>query len=158
MAQRAAAANVSMAQLVDESAGGNAAGEVLQAKVAEVKHVPTQIERDSDQESLRKIRARYGSRAQTLINALLAFDAYFRWWYPFKKSIPFMAPMEVREQRALENCRAAIDMHEIYERISINNHGSYLPHGATFKVSRDILLVGDVWAVGQRGAVEGCRV
>ena len=157
-----------MAQLVDERAtgsvgdaagtAGDAAGEVQQATPAGVRYVPTQMELASDQEALHKIRARHGSRAQTLINALLAFDAYFRWWYPFKKSIPFLAPMEQREQRALENCRAAIDMHEIYERISINNHGSYLPHGATFKVSRDILLVGDVWAVGQRGAVEGCRV
>ena len=39
-------------------------------------------------------------------------------------------------------------MHEIFERISINNHGSYLPHAAIYKISRDILLVGDIWAFG----------
>ena len=40
----------------------------------------------------------------------------------------------------------AIDMHEIFERVSIRNHGSFLPHGAIFKVTQDILEVGDVWA------------
>ena len=120
---------------------------VLQATAA-VQHVPTQVERNANQSALRTIRARYGSRAQTLINALLAFDAYFAWWFPLKRSIPFMAPQEVRVSRALDNCRLAIDMHEIFERVAINNHGSFLPHGAIFKVSRDILLVGDVWACG----------
>ena len=38
-------------------------------------------------------------------------------------------------------------MHEIYERVSIRGHASFLPHGALFKTTRDILLVGDVWAV-----------
>ena len=37
-------------------------------------------------------------------------------------------------------------MQEMFERISIHNHGSFLPHGAVFKVTRDILEVGDVWA------------
>ena len=41
----------------------------------------------------------------------------------------------------------AIDMQEITERVSIRNHGSFLFHGAVYKVSRDILAVGDVWAV-----------
>ena len=38
-------------------------------------------------------------------------------------------------------------MHEIYERLSIRKHGSYLPHGAIFKMSADILEVADIWAV-----------
>jgi hypothetical protein len=88
----------------------------------------------------------YGSRAQTIINALLAFDAYFAWYYPLKESIPFLAPMEDRFARAFENCNLAIDMHEIFERLAIRKHGSFLPHGAIFKVSRDILEVADVWA------------
>jgi hypothetical protein len=37
-------------------------------------------------------------------------------------------------------------VHEIYERLSIRKHGSFLPHGAIFKISADILEVGDVWA------------
>jgi hypothetical protein len=41
----------------------------------------------------------------------------------------------------------AIDMHEIYERIGIRNHKSFLLHGCIYKVSRDILQVGCVWAV-----------
>eukprot|EP00966_Prymnesium_polylepis_P190941 4424984-Prymnesium_polylepis.1 len=59
-----------------------------------------------------------------------------------------MAPEEVRVGRALDNCRLAIDMHEMFERVAINNHGSFLPHGAIFKISRDILCVADVWACG----------
>ena len=52
--------------------------------------------------------------------------------------------MAQREQRALDNCRKAIDMQEIYERVAIHNHGSFLPHAAVYKVTRDILEVGDV--------------
>ena len=78
---------------------------------------------------------------------LLAFDAYLKWYYPYKESIPFMAPMDVREERAFENCCTAIDMYEMYERVSIRSHKSFLPHGACFKVSRDILEMGDVWCV-----------
>ena len=37
-------------------------------------------------------------------------------------------------------------MHQIFERLSIRNHSSFLPHGAIYKVTRDILEVGDVWA------------
>ena len=124
------------------------AKDVLQATRAEVTHVPTEIERNSNQAALKKIRDRYGSRAQTLINALLAFDAYFAWWFPFRRSISVNSSKEERVARALDNCRLAIDMHEIFERVSIANHGSYLPHAAIYKVSRDILLVGDVWAFG----------
>jgi hypothetical protein len=54
--------------------------------------------------------------------------------------------MNVKLPRALANCRAAIEMHEIFERLAIRKHGSFLPHGAIFKVSRDILEVGGVWA------------
>ena len=35
-------------------------------------------------------------------------------------------------------------MQEIYERVSIRAHKSFLVHGAVFKVTRDILHVGDV--------------
>lgn len=54
--------------------------------------------------------------------------------------------MQTREERALDNCRRAIDMQEMFERVAIHNHGSFLPHGAVFKVSRDILSVADVHA------------
>ena len=42
--------------------------------------------------------------------------------------------------------RTAIDVQEIYERCSIRAHKSFMPHGAVFKVTRDILWVGDIWA------------
>ena len=71
---------------------------------------------------------------QTLINILLAFDAYFAWYFPFKASVPFMCPMDVREARAFDNMHRAIDMFEMFERLSINNHKSFLPHLAVFKV------------------------
>lgn len=109
-------------------------------------HEPTAVEASANQMSLKVIREIYGSRAHTLINILLAFDAYFSWFYPFKKSIPYLCGMEIREARALDNCRRAIDMQEMFERVSIYNHHSFLPHGAVFKVTRDILQVGDVSA------------
>ena len=36
-------------------------------------------------------------------------------------------------------------MHEIYERCAIRKHGSFMPHGAIFKTTRDILKVDDIW-------------
>ena len=78
---------------------------------------------------------------------MLSFDRYFNWFYPYKASVPFMCPMPQREQRALDNCRAAIDMHEIFERVTIRNHKSFLMHGAIFKCTRDILTLGNPWAV-----------
>lgn len=88
-------------------------------------------------------------RADTIINSLLAlaFDAFFNWYYPLKDSIPFMCEMDLREARALDNMQSAIDMHEIVERVAIGNHGSYMYHAAIFKITRDILTVGDIWAV-----------
>jgi len=118
----------------------------LEAQRAKVQHQPSATEAAANQESLEIIRKLYGSRARTIINALLAFDAYFAWYYPFKKSVPYGCGMEEKEQRALDNCRSAIDMQEMFERVAIYNHGSFLSHGAVFKVTRDILEVGDVWA------------
>ena len=44
----------------------------------------------------------YGSRAQTIINILLAWDGFLAWYYPLKDSIPFMCPVPMREERALK--------------------------------------------------------
>ena len=44
-----------------------------------------------------------------------------------------MAPIPIREARAFENMTTAIDMMEMFERISIRNHKSFLVHGAVFK-------------------------
>ena len=113
---------------------------VLQAERAQLQHKPSAVEASANQKSLEIIRKLYGSRAQTIINALLAFDAYFAWYYPFKKSVPY-GDMGEREQRALENCRTAIDMQEIFERVSIRSHlGSFLPHISVFKVSHATFL------------------
>ena len=71
---------------------------------------------------------------QALINALLAFDSYFDWSYPYVESIPFMCPMAQREERAFDNMVKAIDMQEAFERLAINNHKSFLPHLAVYKV------------------------
>ena len=84
----------------------------------------------------------HGSRL--LVGALLGFDAYFKWYYTLKESVPFRCTMDVRQRRALENCQFAIDLHEITERITINNHKSFLFHGAIYKTSRDIMRVGDI--------------
>ena len=108
---------------------------------------------------LAMIRDLYGSRAQTLINALLAFDGFLAWYFHLKQSVDHDCELSVREAHALENCRRAIDMHEIYERCAIRKHGSFMPHGAIFKTTRDILKVGDIWryqfnkVMGQLGRV-----
>ena len=112
----------------------------------ELTRTPTAIERAADPEDLAVIRELFGSRANAIINTLLSFDAYFAWYYPLKESLPFRCEMALREQRSLDNARRAIDMHEIIERVTIRNHKSFLFHGAIYKVSRDILKVGDVWA------------
>jgi hypothetical protein len=104
------------------------------------------MERASDPEFLAVIRKRFGSRAQTLINILLAFDSYFNWYYPFKQSCPFLCDAAQKLTRAYENCVTGIDMQEMFERISICNHGSFLCHGVVYKVTRDILRLGDVHA------------
>ena len=52
----------------------------------------------------------------------------------------------MREDRTFQNMCLAIDMQEIFERVSIKAHGSFLPHGAVFKTTRDILRVADVHA------------
>jgi hypothetical protein len=122
--------------------------DALLAKIAELERVPTATERAADPEHIAIIRRMYGSRAQTIINVLLAFDAFFSWYYPFKKSIPLSASEAEKEARAFDNCCTAIDMHEIYERVSIRRHKSFLPHGAIFKVSQNILKVADVHAFG----------
>lgn len=114
---------------------------------ASLQHTPNAIEQEADPNDLAIIRELYGTRAQTILNTLLAFDAYFAWYYPLKRSIPFLAPMADREHLALHCCRAAVGMHEMFERVSIRSHNSFLPHGAVFKVPRDILRVGDVHAV-----------
>ena len=56
------------------------------------------------------------------------------------------SPIHVREARALDNSRSAIDMAEIFERVTIANHKSFLVHGCIYKCSRDILRVADVQA------------
>ena len=123
------------------------AGAPAPAPAPTLTHIPTALELAADAKELKIIRDLYGSRAQTIINTLLAFDGYYQWYYPLKQSIPFLAPMDVRLPRARDNCRLAIDMQEMFERISIRKHGSFLAHGAVFKVTRDILEVGDPWSV-----------
>ena len=108
-------------------------------------HRPTALELAADQDDLAVIRDLFGSRAQTLINALLSFDGFFAWYFNLKKSVDHNAELSVKEAHALENCRTAIDMHEIYERAAIRKHGSFMVHGAIYKTSRDIIRVGDVW-------------
>ena len=113
-----------------------------------LQHVPTSMEKQADPEDLAMIRKLFGSRAQTLIDSLLAFDAFLVWYYIFKFDTPaFLCPVEQREDHALKLCRAAIDMHEAYERIGIRRHKSFLPHGAIYKMPREILRLGNTWAV-----------
>jgi len=37
-------------------------------------------------------------------------------------------------------------MHEMFERVSLGRHGSFMPHAAIYKITQSILEVGDVEA------------
>ena len=111
---------------------------------AEVTRQPTALELAADPADLAIIRELFGSRAETIINSLLSFDGFFIWYFNLKESVDHDAPLSEKEAHALKNCRAAIDMMEIFERSSIRKHGSFMPHGAIFKTTRDIIKVGDI--------------
>ena len=110
-------------------------------------HQPTAIELTCAPSDLQAIPDKFGSRAQTIIDTALALDAYLRWYYPYKKAVPFMCDLKLREERALDNMCIVVDMMEIFERVSIRSHGSFLIHGAVYKCTRDILTLGNPWAV-----------
>ena len=104
----------------------------LQAKIAELERVPSAMECAADPEHVAIVRKFYGSRAHAILNILFSFDAYFAWYYPLKDSTPLFADTPIKEACALSNVCAAIDLHEMCERVSIRRHTSYLRHGAIF--------------------------
>ena len=147
----AAARNaVHLGKLEAPISGSTALARAKLAQLAQLRHVPTAMQLAADEDDLKVIRDVYGSRSQTIINTLLSFDAYFKWYYPLKHhSLGVLdSDKDAVLARAYENCRTAIDMHEICERLSIRNHKSFLFHGAIFKVTRDILKVANTWAFG----------
>jgi hypothetical protein len=118
---------------------------MLPATAAGLRHMPTALERSADPTDLETIRNYYGPRAQTLINICLAFDGYSNWYYPLKQNdVTLISPPSVRKERAFDNMCRAIEMQEMIERLSICHHKSFLFHAATFKVTSDILKVGDI--------------
>ena len=146
-AKSAAARAVAPAVAVATLAASGDTG-ALQASRAKLVHVPSEMEKAADPAHVKIIRDVYGSRAQTILNALLAFDAFFAWYYPLKKHTLELFDTDTAkvEQRALDNCQRAIDMHESFERLTLAGklgHKSFLPHGAIFKLTKDILKVGD---------------
>jgi len=92
------------------------------------------------------LKAKYGNWAIPAIRRALAFDAYFSWYYAWRNKVPLDAPREDKEKRALENMQLAVDMHEMFERVSLSLHGSFMPHAAIYKIMQSILEVGDVEA------------
>ena len=145
-AKAAKAAGANSASAVAVAAPGTV--DALQASRAKLTHVPSAMEIAADPAHIKIIRDVYGSRAQTILNALLAFDAFFAWYYPLKKHSLKLFDTDTTkvEERALDNCRRAIDMHESFERLTMAGklgHKSFLPHGAIFKLTKDILKVGD---------------
>ena len=92
------------------------------------------------------LRAKYGNWAIPAIRTALAFDAYFSWYYSWRNKVPLDAPRKDKEERALQNMQLAVDMHEMYERVSLGQHGSFMPHAAIYKITQSILEVGDVEA------------
>ena len=67
------------------------------ATEAKLTRVPTKMELDADEADIQIIRDLFGSRADTLINTLLAWDAFMEWYFPLKESVPFLCPLEQRE-------------------------------------------------------------
>ena len=65
------------------------------------------------------LRAKYGNWAIPAIRTALAFDAYFSWYYAWRDKVPLDAPRKDKEERALENMQLAVDMHEMFERVSL---------------------------------------
>ena len=121
---------------------------VYLAKLASLQHIPTAMEKNANPEHLALIHEVYGSRAQTIINTLLSFDAYFAWYYPLKDLKDIVPFGDDGEEAAYHNIRSAIDLHDITERVTVRNHKSFLFHGAIYKVTRDILKVTNPWAMG----------
>lgn len=161
---RFASSNASKAAGIDRAIGDPQPA----AEAQQLEREPSSLEIEADQEELKIIRCvdpcisfachalnhadssrreMFGSRAQTLINALLAWDAYLAWYYALEAmDCSLFDTQDRKEAAALKNCALAIDMHDMYERISVRNHKSFLPHGAIFKVTANILDVGDVKA------------
>ena len=52
-----------------------------------------------------------------------------------EKKVPLDATQDVKEKRALENMQLAVDMHEIFERASVGQHGSFMPPAAIYKIT-----------------------
>ena len=107
------------------------------------------MEKQADPQDLAIIQKMFGSCAQTLINSLLACVRLLGLVLHLQvRCAPaFLCPVEQRETHAFKLCRAAIDMHECFERVGIRRHKSFLPHGAIFKIPREILRLGNTWAV-----------
>ena len=122
-AARNAAALAAAAPVAAKAVAALAGAEtgVSPASLAQLTHVPTAIERAADPAHLKIIRDIYGSRAQTIINTLLSFDAYFNWYYPLKYNS--MSVLDTDKEKLLDcaftDCTTAIDMHKIVERLSI---------------------------------------
>ena len=87
----------------------------------------------------------YGNWANTAIRTALAFDAYLLWYYSWKKSSPRCHAKGQGDARAVEHA-LAVGMHEIFERVSVVQHGSFMPHVAIYKITQSILEVSDVEA------------
>jgi len=92
------------------------------------------------------LKAKYGNWAIPAIRTALAFDAYFSWYYAWRNKVRLDAPREDKETRALANMQLAVDMHEMFERVSLSLHGSFMPHAAIYKITQSILEGGDVEA------------
>tara|TARA_B100000524_G_scaffold18871_1_gene9734 strand:- start:18 stop:671 length:654 start_codon:yes stop_codon:yes gene_type:complete len=91
------------------------------------------------------LKKMYGNWANTAIRTALAFDAYLLWYYSWKKSSPRCHAKGQGDARAVEHA-LAVGMHEIFERVSVVQHGSFMPHVAIYKITQSILEVSDVEA------------
>ena len=82
------------------------------ASRTEMPYKPSAIEQAADPEDLKVIRDLFGSRAQIIINSLLAFDAFFAWYkYKIKTlydTTVFTCLVKVRQILSLKPTPAAL--------------------------------------------------
>ena len=112
----------------------------------------TEAERLADQQSLAKIRNRYGEMAVRLISMLLTFDSHFRFRRVMRKRIDSRSAA-ARAVHAVAFARAHRCWFEQFERVSHGQHRSVYPHRTQFTGPQQIYELGDLWCYAL-GALE----
>ena len=116
---------------------------------------PTALELACDDDDLALIRRHYGSFAQLVINALLVWDGAFALFWVQSERIGWRCPAAVSVKHALDLCRASIDLHEISERVSLQQCKSWYNHLWEYCMIDHILLTGEPLSISDLELLNG---